>query len=68
MQAALDIATRATRFILVETGYHHRRPHAPVRQDLPHPGLRRLHRHPQNGRSGPDCRIELDVPERGHQV
>ena len=34
------------------TGTHHRRPHAPVRQNLSHPGLRRLYRHAQNGGSG----------------
>ena len=54
MQASLDIGNAGHTCLSGGTPDHHRRPHAPVRQDLPHPGLRRLHRHPQDGRGGPE--------------
>ena len=48
---------------------HHRRPHGDVRQDLPHPRLRRLHPDAQDGRrrAAPDDRDAHLLRGRVHQ-
>ena len=50
IQAALEIADAGKQVYPRRALGHHRRPHGDVRQDLPHPRLRRLHPHAEDGR------------------
>ena len=43
---------------------HHRRPHGAVGQDLPHPGLRSLHPHPEDGGRGAERKDRYSLLQR----
>ena len=66
---ARDRRCAASRCYLVERTGDHRRPHGHVRQDLPHPRLRRLHPDAEDGgrRSAPDDRSDDLLRGRGRQ-
>ena len=49
IEAALQIADCGVRGRYGRAGIHHRRTHGQLRQDLPHPGLRGLHSHAEDG-------------------
>ena len=65
--AALEIADAGFPVHLVERAAVDRRPHGPVRQDLPDARLRGLHPHPEDGHRGLPPEHHAPHLERGHR-